>query len=140
MSLLTVALWMLSAAGAASEAPSLDRLQGSWVGESRVYQGRLESSNELANLRLEIDGDRFTYRGTDGKQLRGVMVFPGQPGEVDTIVIADDGQQKVVPSLYRLDGDVLRIARPQGNAPARPIDFTSATGSNVRVTVYRRGR
>ncbi|GAB3353069.1 hypothetical protein [Lysobacter tyrosinilyticus] len=140
MSFLTIALWVLSAAGVGMEAPPLDQLQGTWIGESRVYRGKLEGSNELKDLKLVIEGQRFTYHGTDGTQLKGLLAFPGPPGEVDTIVIADDGQRKIVPSLYRLDGDVLKVARPQGDAPARPFDFTSSTGSNVRVTVYRRGR
>lgn len=137
MPYLTFVLVALTAAGA--NQPSVpDRLQGAWSGQSRVYQGRIEPRDALKGLKLVIEGRRFVYYGTDGKQLRGELVFPAQSGEVDTVVIADDGRRTVVPSLYRLDGDVLEVARPQGSDAKRPIDFASPPGSKVRVTVYRR--
>ena len=145
MSVLSLALWIMTSASSVAVAPQprdvpsqLPQLQGTWQAESRVYQGRTEGAQQLKNLQLVIEGDRFTYHAVDGKQLRGALEFSGALEEVDTVIVSDSGEALRVPNRYRLEGDQLTVARPQGNAPERPRDFTSPPGSNVRVTVYRR--
>jgi uncharacterized protein (TIGR03067 family) len=123
-------------------ANDLNKLAGTWVAESRESEGRVEANADLKGLRLVVAGDKFTLKLDDGRVvLAGTLAVgpAGTPKAVDVKVAGPDGKEVVIPAIYELDGDTLRTAVPQTGG-GRPKEFSAKAGSDVRVTVYKRGK
>jgi uncharacterized protein (TIGR03067 family) len=120
----------------------LSKLGGTWVAQSREYEGKVEAKADLKGLTLVISGNRFTVKDGEGKvQLEGTLVVDAAatPKAVDVKVAGKDGKEVIYKSIYELDGDTLKTAVTQAGGD-RPKGFTTKAGSNVRVTVYKRSR
>lgn len=120
----------------------LKNLNGTWVAQSREYEGKVESRDDLKGLTLEISGDSFAFTSEGGQAgLKGTLAVNSSatPKSVDVIVAGKDGKETVIRAIYELDGDTLRTAVMQ-SGDDRPKDFTAKAGSNVRVTVYIRSK
>jgi uncharacterized protein (TIGR03067 family) len=130
----------VTAAGDEKAKQALSKLGGTWVAQSREYEGKVESKSDLKGLTLVISGDKFAFTSDGGKPgLKGrLAVDPTtNPKGVDVIVTDKEGKESVIRGIYELDGDTLRSAVPQTGG-GRPKGFTAKAGSNVRVTVYKR--
>lgn len=142
---LTLALATASAVFAAEDEKAkggLSKLGGTWVAQSREYEGKVEAKADLNGLTLVVSGDKFTMKDGDGKVLlKGTLVADATttPKSVDAKVAGADGKEVVFKAIYELDGDTLKTAVPQSGGD-RPKDFTAKAGSNVRVSVYKRSR
>lgn len=117
----------------------LGQLAGTWVAESREYEGRKESKADLKGLKLTVSGKTFTFRNGEGQVvMEGTLTVDSTttPKSVDVRMVKD-GKEQVLPGIFEVDGDTLRSTIPQTPA-ARPKDFTAKPGSGVRVSVYKR--
>jgi uncharacterized protein (TIGR03067 family) len=121
--------------------PNVTDLAGTWIAESREFEGKTESKDDLKGLKLVVTDTKFVVRTGDGQVvLEGTLsAAGGTPKGVDAKVKDKDGKEVVFPVLYEVKGDTLRTAVPQGDG-GRPKDFTSKVGSGVRVTVYKRSK
>jgi uncharacterized protein (TIGR03067 family) len=132
---------VVAVAGARDEAKPLGDLGGTWIAESREFDGKTETKDDLKGLKLVVTGEKFVMRNGDGQTvLEGTLTAAGgTPKGVDAKVKGKDGKEMVIPAIYEVNGDTLRTAVPQGDG-GRPKEFTAKVGSGVRVTVYKRSK
>jgi uncharacterized protein (TIGR03067 family) len=104
------------------EVPDSERLQGTWKLEKQMFFGeeRIESSLQLTFLKNKVEYQTKTtlWQGT-------VKIDPNSQPKTMDLVFFD---QYTMRWIYRLEGDKLVIAEPNGWFGPRPKDFTSPKG------------
>ena len=125
---------LLSLAFAPAPAPKgpaadLAKMQGVWVVESFIGDGKRMASQESV---WTIAGSRVTttFGGMESTRFTLELGHGKVPRPVDWVI----GQERK-PGRYRLDGDRLEV----GLGPKRPADL-SGKGSGVAVWILRRKR
>jgi uncharacterized protein (TIGR03067 family) len=109
------------APGAAEE---LRRLQGTWTVEAWEEDGKAVTGDDLKKRGVFFGGSFFLLR-RDNKVFRagGIQFDPARnPSTMNFIVREGDGKGEVMPGIYSLDGDTLKICfNPKGETA--PKDF-----------------
>src|SRR5262249_42886107 len=79
----------------------LSKLEGTWVAQSREYEGKVETKADLKGLRLVISGNKFAVKSEDGQVgLEGTLaVDPAAPKSVDVKVAGPDGKEMVIRAI-----------------------------------------
>jgi uncharacterized protein (TIGR03067 family) len=135
----TAVFWIAVAATAAGgragppgDDPDRAKLQGVWeivaaVGDERITPG--------TGGRVTVSGDKLTMAIGDRKEAFGYKLDSAKtPKWLD--LIAD--KAAVIPCIYELDGDALRVRFPKGGMD-RPTEFEPAKdASNVRLLSLKR--
>jgi uncharacterized protein (TIGR03067 family) len=131
------------AAGAGGDAinKELDRLQGTWVGQSSSTEGEETPKAQLEVFRLIIKGDRWNYSIGGGKPIfepapKVVLNPSAKPKTLDVVSQKHKGKI-VLRAIYRIEGDTLTLCFAVGKA-RRPKEFKSEAGSKSGITVYKR--
>jgi uncharacterized protein (TIGR03067 family) len=119
---------------AAQAAPTdKERLQGDWEFESLEFEGKAVKPDDLPDalkkIKLTFKGERVSNSATgDGNFALDEKV---KPKTIDLAAVKD-GKFKVLPMLYELDGDKLRLCYPiDPEQKDRPKAFTSANGQVI---------
>jgi uncharacterized protein (TIGR03067 family) len=110
-----------------------ERIQGNWEFESLEFEGKPVKPEELPEalrkIKLTFKGERVSNSATgDGFFALDERV---KPKTID-LTAAKEGKFKVLPMLYELDGDKLRLCYPiDPDQKDRPKSFTSANGQVI---------
>ncbi len=100
------------------------KLQGTWIVEAWEEGGKAITGDELKKRGVFFGGNFFILR-RDNKVFRagGIQFDPARnPSTMNLIVREGDGKGEVMPGIYSLDGDTLKICfNPKGETA--PKDF-----------------
>ena len=134
-----IALFGLVVSGtAAQDKPGTsdkDKLQGTWSIESMKMGGKDMPAEELKKVKLTFTGDKVIVKA-DAKNEEHTYTLDAakKPKQIDITAKAE-----VIPGIYELDGDTLKIATAHKGG-VRPTDFNSQDGSMVGVMVLKRDK
>ncbi len=118
--------------------PYVDRehLQGTWIAESGVRNGRPTLSDQLSIQRAVFIGERVEVEGPGGVRSEGqFQLFDSRPPKQMTIIT---GRGNVLRGIYQLEQDRFTLCYNldrQGNVPT---EFAAPAGSNWDLLVLRR--
>jgi uncharacterized protein (TIGR03067 family) len=140
--LIIVAVSLLVAADAKEDAVKTDlkKLQGHWKLVSAVVDGKKLSADLIKDRgdRIEIEGEKYTYRGLVIREMTLALDPTKNPKEIDLTQRRGD-QTKVWRAIYEVDGDTLKVCRHKdGDGEPRPTGFTSKAGSGWSSSVWKR--
>ena len=138
------ALWLLVLLAAflngcdSRRTAATDNLDGTWVVESWIVDGKPMPEEIRDAATLVIDGEssefRSPTRAVDGKF---VTDSTKRPKTVDVTIIAGPGRGKTLLGIYDLKHDVLRNSSLSSET-VRPTEFSSTAGSGQTLIVYKR--
>lgn len=135
----TIVFWIavvVTATGGRAAPPKDDpdraKLQGAWEVVAAVGDERITPET---GGKVVVSGDKLTLAIGDRKQAFGYKLDSARmPKWLD--LIAD--KTTVIPCIYELDGDALRVRFPKGGTD-RPTEFEPAKGAtNVRLLSLKR--
>jgi RNA polymerase sigma-70 factor (ECF subfamily) len=127
-------------AAAADDKPKADndKLDGSWVAESREHGGKKMSEELVRKCKVVISGDKITLVGlTNGSKEDGIEgTFKLDPaGKPKAIDIRFPDWVDVV-GIYELDGDSLKLCIVESAGNNRPTEF-KGTGKRFLMVLKR---
>lgn len=139
--LLPFAALLLIAADKPNDAnrKDLERLQGDWVAESTVIDGKKAGDDESQIIFRTVKGDSYTVSIYDKPIGKGTFTIDAtkKPKTMDSRPADAAKDAPPLLSIYEIDGDTWRTC----SAPAgkeRPKDFACKAGSGHRLTVWKR--
>jgi RNA polymerase sigma-70 factor (ECF subfamily) len=113
-----------------------DRIQGVWIPQSMEKGTQLAPKEFLASMKLEFAGDKFLAHGPgkNGRSEEGTYTLrpKSRPKEIDVM-----GGGKLIPGIYELQGDELKICFTDPGQE-RPTEFKTAAGSEQVLLILRR--
>ena len=112
-------------AKSAPDAGPGESLQGVWEVKGAQDSGRKTPAEEIKALKLVFAGERFDFRGL---QQRGTYKTDSTV-EPKSITFFEDGKEKPVMGIYRLENDKLWIVFNEGRDGERPDAFASEPDS-----------
>jgi len=120
--LTVVVFLMLSGAQAGDEAlvkKELEALRGNWNVKGPDDELQTQWSMVEDSLQIRIGGTYIDAR---------VKVNPAKkPKEIDIITLLADGSDRVIPGIYKLDGDTLEVCLDD-SGKKRPTEFKAKGG------------
>lgn len=129
--------WIATATGVPPDAAQkeLQRFQGTWQAVSvRNPDGRPATPDELAHIRLIVDGNTFTLQGKEFAITGRFTIDPSRsPRAIDVTLDRKEGEPPVkLLGIYRIDGDVRKscFAMPEQE---RPRDFPESPKGYLRL-------
>ena len=139
LALLSTVLPLLAADAPRDDAPrdDADRLDGVWKVVSAEDGGRKTPEEVVKELRLTVARDVITYKvGEKSTRWRYKLDPEKKPKWID---LTDEG--RVMPGIYEVDGDTLRICFSERGGDDRPTAFESKpNSSNDVLIVLKRDR
>ncbi len=113
----------------------MKRLEGVWTVSSMEQNGRPFPPELTQSIRLEIEGDRFTF-------INGKSKFTAKITKLETesdpraIDLERESDKQALKGIYKLEGDTLFICTAaRGN---RPRGFFTEVGRPNVLSVYKR--
>src|SRR5262249_43942677 len=116
----------------------LKKLQGTWTFESVETGGKQLPAAEFKGMTVTFEGDKFTVKkGDEVIQAATQKLDPSKsPKAIDVTVTEGLNKGAVMPGIYEIDGDTLKVCfDPEGKK--RPTEFKTASGSQTLV-VHKR--
>lgn len=105
---------------------SLAELDGAWVPVDADISGRELAVATLRVARLVVAAGRYRILARDNQTMDGGELRPGAtltPGEVDLVGTEGPGTGRIIPALFEVTGDRLRLCYDLERA-ARPASMT----------------
>jgi uncharacterized protein (TIGR03067 family) len=138
---LMTALSLLLAADAERDAAvkkGLEEFRGTWTPVSMEMDGKFLSTQRLKNVRLTIDGEKFTFETGDDSHDGLYKLDPTKdPRELNIEVTRGDEKGKVYLVIYTFeDGKMIQCMHVDNLR--RPTEFTGKAGSKNLYEVWRR--
>ena len=122
--------------GQDSAESDLDQAQGNWVPSELIVNGDKVPAEELGSIQLKIQGNRFTLN-TDSDTFEGRLRLNPATSPKAMDVSLDDGTDAA--AIYEISDGQLKVCYASPDSP-RPASFTSTTGSEHVLTIYKRKR
>jgi uncharacterized protein (TIGR03067 family) len=131
---------ILPAFGADDEQKDVQRIQGDWALVSAQVDGR-DGAKDAKDALFTIQGDKLTiaFTNQDGNEERKpamelTLTPETAPKRIDLVPEGGPGKGMLMPGIYELDGDVLKICFGEH----RPKEFTAKQGSKQAMWVLKR--
>jgi uncharacterized protein (TIGR03067 family) len=120
---------------------ALKKFQGVWTFESVEAGGKRAPADELKDMTVTFAGDRYTVRKGDEVIQAGTQTLdPSRsPKAIDVTVTGGLKKGAVMPGIYEINADTLRVCFDEGGKK-RPTEFKSAAGSETFVNVHKRAK
>jgi uncharacterized protein (TIGR03067 family) len=137
--LAAVALLPFVAAGDDATKKELDRFRGTWKFESVEIEGQAVPADGIKDVRLILDGDKFTMEGGGLGMYKGTFKVDvsKKPKTIDVTFTEGPEKGKTSIGIYTLEGDTYKVCMdPQGKE--RPTKFESKKGSPFVLEVLKR--
>ena len=117
----------------------LKKFEGTWTVESMESGGKKIPAEAMKDVTLTFEGDKYTVKnGKDVIQV-GMQKLDASksPKTLDGTVIEGFGKGAVMPGIYEIDGDTLKVCYDE-EGKKRPTEFKTAAGSQTTLAVYKR--
>jgi uncharacterized protein (TIGR03067 family) len=136
-------LFIVPAAYQAEDAKKeLESLQGAWEITEVVNSGRIIPAEKVKGGQIVIKGDELTLsEGADDKEPRkfSIKLDPSKkPRAIDQTTLNRGKKGMVIPAIYELDGETLKLCSPNDDSKDRPTALKSEKGSNVVLLTLKR--
>ncbi len=136
-----VAILLLSGVhGQEKPASDLDRLQGTWVPSSAVFDGT-EAPAELLKDRLwVIAGTQLSELNKDRRESRATLTLDAakKPAALDVAYTDGAAKGQLGRAIYKIDGEVLTVCMALPGE--RPTEFASKRGGGLALLVFKRAK
>ena len=135
---LTVAACAMIAAPAFADAKKdLTAMAGKWQPTSLEMGGDKKSADELKNMSLTIEGDKYTV-AVDDKIDKGTVKLDKKDKLKTMDITGTDGPNKgkTYPCIYELEGDSLKVCYALEEGSQRPTEFKA--GKGLLLITYKR--
>jgi len=120
-------------------ARDLKQLQGEWKAVSADKDGQPPPADVLENLRMTFTKDKILVHIKDERKEVSFKIDPGKKPKAIDVTPAEGPQAgKVVPGIYEVTGETLRLAFAEGDNAKRPESFTPKAGSNLTVLTLKK--
>jgi uncharacterized protein (TIGR03067 family) len=142
---LVAAAALLIAADDAKEAAvkqDREKMAGTWIGVSIEMDGNKLDDEAAENMSVTFDVEgKFTVKVDGDEFMTGnCKLDPTKdPKEVD-YAWTQDGVQKRIVAIYKLDGDKLTVCGADEGDDSRPKEFASKSGSRQTQLTYKRDK
>ena len=116
----------------------LKKFHGTWTFESVVAGGKQVPIDAFKGITVVFEGERYAVKKDDTViEAATQKLDPSKsPKAIDVTVIEGPNKGKVMPGIYEITGDTLKVCfDPEGKA--RPTEFKSQGGSQTLV-VHKR--
>jgi uncharacterized protein (TIGR03067 family) len=137
--LLIVAALLLKSAAAQTSDKEVDKLQGTWMPQKLLYNGKDLSEDARFKFKLIFKGKQATLvGGADTVKDYGKLLFKLDPSTSPRICDMSVGNSdQVIEGIYELKGNELKIcARVFGKD--RPTEFSSPGGAGIALAVFKK--
>jgi uncharacterized protein (TIGR03067 family) len=134
-----VGLTLLAHLGEASQGEKdkdADRLQGTWTGVSGEIGGKADE--KLAKLTMVIKKDMLSLTEDGGRPetMKFKLDPTKKPRAIDFIV----SPTEIIPGIYELKGDTLKICFEKQGKGGRPRTFATKAGTDLTLLVFKRAK
>lgn len=118
----------------------LEKIQGTWVLDSLVVEGKEIPQVNLKNTKLTIKGDKYTFVNGDVTN-KGVYKVDATKKPMTLDIVVDEGPDKgkTLPAIYEADGDSLKICLSI-KGKLRPEAFGSKADSGVVLESWKKAK
>jgi uncharacterized protein (TIGR03067 family) len=134
---LTTALVLTTGAAAQDAKKEQALLQGKWKAVKLEIEGKEIAANELAELKISVEGDQFIgKKGAGDPEKNQMKLDPAKkPKAIDLTPLSGPSEGMTLQGIYTLDGDTLKmcLALPGANRP----DAFAAGEMRVLITLQR---
>jgi uncharacterized protein (TIGR03067 family) len=134
---LTTALVLTVGASAQDAKKEQALLQGKWKAVKLEIEGKEIPANELAELKITVEGDQFIGKKGAGEPEKNLMKLDPakKPKAIDLTPQSGPTEGMTLQGIYTLDGDTLKmcLALPGANRP----DAFAAGEMRVLITLQR---
>ncbi len=120
-----------------------DSLQGSWEVIDLHMNGKPAPAKLIKALKFSFDGDNMMLIGPPGigKRKYRFKLYPDKkPKAIDLMAVEGPAKGLMVPAIYELKNQQLKLCIPNGPTRIRPLSFKSYAGSDRGVFTLRRVR
>jgi uncharacterized protein (TIGR03067 family) len=119
----------------------LRKFQGVWTIESMESGGKKIPAEAMKDVTLIFEGDKYTVKnGKDVIQVGTQKLDASKsPKTLDGTVTEGFGKGAVMPGIYEIDGDTLKVCFDEAGKK-RPTEFKTASGSQTTLVVYKRAK
>jgi uncharacterized protein (TIGR03067 family) len=121
-----------------ASADDIKQLQGSWRVTSGEANGDSIASENLNNIVVKIDGNKYEVSGVDGDNRGTLTLDPAkQPKQMDIHPSAGEDQGSILKAIYEVGPDTMRVCYAREGAN-RPSSFATADDSRLLLLNYKR--
>ena len=119
----------------------LKKFQGVWTIESMESGGKKIPAEAIKEVTLTFEGDKYTVKnGKDVIQVGAQKLDASKsPKTLDGTVTEGFGKGAVMPGIYEIDGDTLKVCYDE-EGKKRPTEFKTAAGLQTTLVVYKRAK
>jgi uncharacterized protein (TIGR03067 family) len=115
-------------------------LEGTWQVESAEMDGQEFSGDDVADIFLVVEGDRYKELLKDTVKEEGtIKLDPSQsPRAIDFRITSGDDKGKTQLGIYKLEGNTLTLCVAKPSDKDRPKEFAGKQGSGHTRMVFKR--
>lgn len=116
----------------------MERFQGTWAYESMVVDGQELPADNAKDIRLIIDGNRFSLKTPEGTMVGTFQIdATSKPKTIDTTFTDGPRKGMTSPGIYELDETTYKVCVPLSGT-TRPTEFASSKGSGLVLQVLKK--
>ena len=114
-------------------------LAGGWSVVSAERDGLPILDGEARKLRIYFGEERLTLKqGEKGKEMSYVPHPDTKPRSIDLMATDGPFKDKLMPGIYELKGDNLKICYPFKEGATRPTEFSTSKDSGLLLLVLKK--
>ncbi|MFL5328779.1 MAG: TIGR03067 domain-containing protein [Gemmataceae bacterium] len=128
----------LAAPAFADNKKELQALAGKWQATSMEFGGRKSPDDQVKNITLTIDGDKYTVPITAEATDKGTIKLDKKDKLKTMDITGTDGPNKgkTILAIYELEGDSLKVCYAL-DGDKRPTEFKAGEGKLLLITYKR---